>query len=283
MSPNFKRVADYILANPEDVALSSMREIAGRLELDPSNFVRFAKFLSFDGYPELRDIFQQDLKSSRTEYTLRAQKIQNQEGLVGIPDLLQELNTASSANLMLVYEQNSSGILLEASENLLKAKRVFILGLRSCFPAAFSLHYQCKLIREDVILSDGHGGTFADDIRGIGRQDVFVAIGMHPYTRDTIIASEYAASNGATIIALTDSVLSPLAKNADALLTFSHKGPNIPGTIVPVMALVEALTAVMIASGGQKALDAIRKSEEQLHEFSAYLSPKTRRNMADVT
>ncbi len=170
---------------------------------------------------------------------------------------------------MLVYEQNSSGILLEASENLLKAKRVFILGLRSCFPAAFSLHYQCKLIREDVILSDGHGGTFADDIRGIGRQDVFVAIGMHPYTRDTIIASEYAASNG--------------AKNADALLTFSHKGPNIPGTIVPVMALVEALTAVMIASGGQKALDAIRKSEEQLHEFSAYLSPKTRRNMADVT
>lgn len=272
LSPNFLKIANYILANPDEVALSSMRSIAARLELDPSNFVRFARFMSFSGYPELRTIFQKDLRKARTEYTERAQRLQTQGKQDSISSLLLELQDANNVNLEYIHKRNSAETLKQSARIMLKADHIFILGLRSSFPAAFALHYTCKMMRKDVYLSDGHGGTFIDDIRGIGPADAFVAIGMHPYTAGTVAATEYAAKCNASIITLTDSVLSPLATHADSLLTFSTQGPLIPGTIVPVMALVESLTAVMIATGGTRALAAIKDSEDQLHEFSTYIT-----------
>jgi DNA-binding MurR/RpiR family transcriptional regulator len=276
LSPNFLKIADYILANPDEVALSSMRAIAGCLDLDPSNLVRFAKFMSFSGYPELRALFQADLRQARTEYSERARHLQNQSSQDKVTGLLGDLQTANTSNLDYVFEHNTPRILKQAARILLEADRIFIMGMRSCFPAAFSLHYICRIIRTDVNLSSGHGGTFADDIRSIGPDDVFVVIGTHPYTTTTVVATEYAAKCGAKIVALTDSVLSPLAVHAHTVLSFKPRGtlPLIPGSTLPIMALVEALTAVMVANGGDGALEAIRTTEKQLHEFSAY-SPDT--------
>lgn len=274
LSPNFLKIADYIVANPDEVALSSMRGIASRLDLDPSNFVRFAKFMSFSGYPELRAIFQTDLRQVRMEYSERARRLQKQGKQNTETGLLTDLRNANASNLDYVFEHNSPDILKQTALALLDANRIFILGMRSCFPAAFSLHYICRMVRSDVTLSSGHGGTFADDIRGIGPDDVLVVIGTHPYTTTTVTAANYAAKCGAKIVTLTDSALSPLAAHAHLVLTFDRKSPFplIPGTTLPIMALVEALTTVMIANGGEKALEAIRSSEEQLHEFSAYIT-----------
>jgi DNA-binding MurR/RpiR family transcriptional regulator len=270
LSPNFLKIADFILTNPEDIALLSMRNIADRLDLDPSNFVRFAKFLSFSGYPQLRALFQEDLRQTRLEYSERAEHLQSRGKQGKIDGLLSGLQRANATNLEYVFEQNSPEILEHTAQTLMAAEHIFVMGMRSCFPAAFELHYICRMVRRNVTLSSGQGGTFADDIRGIGASDVFVVIGMHPYTTNTITAANYAAKNGARIVALTDSVLSPLAAHAEKLLVFDRRGSLIPGTILPIMALVEALTAVMIANGGQPALDAIKNAEEQLREFSAY-------------
>lgn len=274
LSPNFSKIASFIVANPDEVALSSMRAIANRLDLDPSNFVRFAKFMSFSGYPELRAIFQTDLRQVRMEYSERARRLQKQGKQDKETGLLTDLQSANTSNLDYVFEHNSPDVLKQAALTLLGANRIFILGMRSCFPAAFSLHYICRMVRRDVTLSSGHGGTFADDIRGIGPDDVFVVIGTHPYTTTTVTAVNYAANCGSKIVTLTDSVLSPLATHADIVLTFDRKSPLplIPGTTLPIMALVEALTTVMIVNGGEEALKAIKSSEEQLQEFSAYIT-----------
>lgn len=270
LSPNFLKIADFVLNNPEDVAFSSMRSVADRLDLDPSNFVRFAKFLSFSGYPELRAIYQEDLKHSRLEYSKRAERLQSRGKQGKIDELLSGLQNANGANLEYVFEHNGPEALESSATALMEAKHIFIMGMRSCFPAAFALHYICRMVRGNVTLSSGQGGTFADDIRGIGPGDVFVVIGTNPYTTNTVTAVNYASRNGAGIVTLTDSVLSPLATHADNLLIFDRRGSLIPGTTLPIMALVEALTAVMIANGGQAALNAIRDAEEQLREFSAY-------------
>lgn len=271
MSPNFRRVAAFLFENPDEVALSSMRENARRLGLDPSNFVRFAKAMSFSGYPQMRALFQQNLKESRTGYVERAQNLQDRGRRDRKAELLSQLRISNAANMNQVFEQNSPRTLERCAESLLTARHVHIFGLRSNFAPAFALHYVCKMIRHHVHLSDGLAGTFASNMRGIAPDDVFVSIGAHPYSKDTVVATQYAAKCGAKIIALTDNAISPLASVAESVLLFNCKGPLVLGTNVPVMALVEALTMVMIADGGENALSAIKDSERQLREFAAYV------------
>ncbi|MEE8371271.1 MAG: MurR/RpiR family transcriptional regulator [Sphingomonadales bacterium] len=271
MSANHRRIAVYLLDHPDEVALSSMREIAGRLNIDPSAFVRFAKKLSFSGYSELREVFRDELKSARTGYMERARQIQKKGRQDKIGGLVSDLRLSSEANLDQLFEQNKLELIKAAADDMLKARNIYVVGMRSCFPVAFALHYSCRMIRRRVYLGDGLGGTFADGMRGIGSDDLFVVIGTHPYSRDTVLAADYAAGCGARILALTDSELSPLAAKADYKLIFGHKGPLILGTIVPAIALVEALVAVMIAGGGKEALATLGESDQQLRNMHSYL------------
>ena len=275
MSPNFRKIASFLLEHPDEVAMSSTREIAGQLEMDPSNLVRFAQGFSFSGFPEMKGLFQKRIRKSKTGYLERAQQLQWHGEHDEIAKLLFEVHAANSANLLEVLEQNNPDLLAEAGALIMGAKKVYICGFRSCFPAAFALHYICRMVRGEVYLSDGLGGTFADDMRGIGEGDVFVTIGMEPYSNNTVAAVRYAEKCGARILALTDSPLSPLAAHAHLLLTFGRKGPPVLGSVVPVIALVEALTTVMIAKGGEKALSVLSDSEKQLTEFAAYVDQPT--------
>jgi DNA-binding MurR/RpiR family transcriptional regulator len=272
MSPNFRKIAAFILDNPDEIALSSMRKNAKQIGINPSNFVRFARYLSFDGYPQLRQLFQYDLKEKKYGYFERAQSLQKHHKAERISSIISELQQANNENLNSTFSENSITSLKNTARTLLDARHIYIFGMRICFPAAFALHYTCKMMREHVYLSEGLGGTIADDMRGMGKDDAFVAIGMDPYSNETVNATRYAVKSGATVIALTDSTLSPLAIKSDIIQTFSHKGPLVPGTILPLMALIEAITIVMIAKSGTKALDAIKISEQQLKEFHAYYS-----------
>jgi len=271
MSPNFRKIATFLLEHPDEVAMSSTRDIAGQLDMDPSNLVRFAQGFSFSGYSEMKGLFKKRIRKSKIGYLERAQQLQRHGGNDEISELLSDLHAANNANLIDVLEQNKPELFAEVGALLMEVKKVYICGFRSCFPAAFALHYICRMVREDVYLSKGLGGTIADEMRGIGRGDIFVTIGMEPYSNNTVAAVRYAEKCGAKIIALTDSPLSPLATNAHLLLTFGRKGPPVLGSIVPVIALVEAVTTVMIARGGGKVLSVINDSEQQLTDFGAYV------------
>ena len=270
MSPNFRRIASFLLENPDEVAMSSTRQLAARLDMDPSNLVRFAQEFSFSGFLELKELFQNQIRRSRTGYLERAQQLQREGEHGKIAKLLSELYEANNANLTECLDKNSPKTLSDVAALIMDARKVQVCGFRSCFPAAFAMHYTCRMVREDVHLSDGLGGTFADDMRNLGKGDLYITIGMEPYSNITVAAVRYAEKRGSKILAITDSPLSPLAAHADLVLTFSRYGPLVLGSIVPVIALVEALAALMIAKGGGKALSTLRKSENQLIEFAAY-------------
>ena len=272
MSPNFRKISAYILDNPDEIALSSMRANAEKLRLNPSNFVRFARYLSFNGYPELRALFQSDLKEKSSGYFARAQSLQKQHKQEKISNILSELQITNNQNLNNTFGGNTAEDVKKCAIALLDARHIYIFGMRMCFPAAFAMHYTCKMLRQHVYLSEGIGGTMADDMRGMGKGDAFVTMGMEPYSNDTVNATRYAIKSGATVIALTDSILSPLAVESDIVQTFSHSGPLIPGSIVSLMALVEAITTVMVAKSGDPALNSIKNSEQQLKEFHTYFS-----------
>jgi len=174
-------------------------------------------------------------------------------------------------NVQLTYEKNHPEALTKAVELIEGAARVCILGQRSCYPIAFFFTYVYRLFRTNaVLLQSGGGGMVLDELRGIGRNDLLIAISIAPYSTETVKTVRFARDEGARLLALTDDPLSPIARIADRTLLVAPGTPSFFHSIVSPIALVQALLALLVARGGKDALAAIERSERQLERFQAY-------------
>lgn len=270
LSPELRRAARFVLDRPDDVALTSMRGLARDAGVQPATMVRLARAAGFSGYDEFREPFRHRLRDRQSDYVSRARTIQSRGEGSGVPRLLAEVQAATDANVRATFAASDAAAFINSAAALAGSRRVFVAGLRSCFPIAFSFHYAYRMFRDDVRLLDGRGGTFSDGLRDIGPGDTMFAVSIDPYTAETVHAVAHANERGATVVALTDTLVSPLATNADHVLLVRCDGPPFFGSLAAALAVVEALIVVLVANAGEQALRAIAESENQLEAFAAY-------------
>jgi DNA-binding MurR/RpiR family transcriptional regulator len=118
---------------------------------------------------------------------------------------------------------------------------------------------------------DDAGGTGLDALRDAGRDDVLLAASVEPYARATVEAVRYVAAEGVPVVALTDSEVSPLARIASATILVATDSPSFFHSMTPLLAVAEILAALVAGRSGQKALDALTRTEAQLAAFGVHL------------
>ena len=268
LSPQLRLAARYVLDRPDDVALNTMRRLASLAGVHPTTMVRLARRLDYPGYNEFREVFRERLSGTRSRYSSRARALQRR----GEQDvsLAEEVVTADFTNLRESFEAIGSVRLERCAAVLHEADRLYLIGLRGCFPIAFYLHYACSMFRNDVVLVDGNGGTLADEMRGVDSRDALIAISFSPYTRDTVGVVGYAASHGARIIAITDSALSPLVPPAVEALIVRGDSPSFFQSVTAAQSVAQALVALLVAIAGEEAIATLAERERQLDSFNAY-------------
>ena len=270
LSPQLQRAARYVIDHADDVALLSMRSLAGVAQVHPSTMLRLAREFGYDSYNAFRAPFQEKVRSRPSGYLARAKDLQERGEDNENAQLLNEQLNSGMANLRETMESNGEEQFSAAATVLSEARRIYVVGLRSCFPVAFYFHYVGRLISDNVVLMDGHGGTFADSLRNFGEGDVVFAISFDPYTLEAVQAVEFAKSRGGKIVTLTDSLVSPLARAADEVLIVRNQSPSFFDSIAPALSATETLLELMVARGGGKVLKAIEESEAQLEGFDTY-------------
>jgi len=274
LSPQLRRGARYLLDQPDDAALRSMRRVAAAADVQPATLVRLAKRLGCSGYDELRDAFRDRLRGAGSAYGVRARRIQSRTGgqrrSGGLAALATEMIQADRENLAASLDLIGADKLAAAAECLAGARKLYVAGSRSLYPAAFYVHYACRMFRSDTVLLDGRGGTFADDLRGIGKRDAMLVFSLSPYTRGVVQATRYGAARDAQVVVVTDSTVSPVATLGEHVLVVASRGPALFRSVVPPVAVAQILVALMLAQGGARALAAVGESEEQLEQFAAY-------------
>jgi len=279
LSPQLKQGARYVIDHPDDVALYSMRQLAAHADVHPSTMVRLARELGFDGHAQFQEPFQERLRSKpKVSYVGGARDLQARGGNGNAAHLVGEMFETERRAFKAMLEEPGLANINTAAEVLCSARNIFAVGVRSMYPVAFYFHYACRLFTSKVHLVGGHGGTFADQLRGVGEGDVVFATSFSPYGRNSVRAVDYAQDHGARVVAITDSVVSPIARGKDTVtLVVSNESPSLFHSIVPALGVAEALVMLMVARGGAKALAALEDSEEQLNGFSAYWLEKTTR------
>ncbi len=274
LSPQLRQAAHYLIDRPDEIAFTSMRQIADRADVQPATMVRLAQAIGFDGYEAMREPFRDALRRQPAGFGQRARNLlartsRRRRGRA-LAQLANEMVAADRDNLAASLEAIGSDELADAANALAEARRIYVVGQRSLFPAAFYVHYACSMFREDMILMDGNGGTFADTLRGVTDEDAMLVFSFDPYSRGAVEAAEFAAGRGATIVAVTDSLVSPLASLTKHMLLVGTDTPALFKSVVPVLSIAQVLVAQILAQGGQSALTSVAESEHQLEAFGAY-------------
>jgi len=264
-----QRAARYVVDNPKLVALDSMREIAGRAGLQVSVMHRFARRLGFEGYDALRAVYREWLELGEPLFAERATALLKHTGEGDA--LAAEIIQADIRNLGQILDPDMLLALAGAHKTLSQARHIYVLGLRSLFPAAYYFSYACNMFLSNTSLLAGTGGVLADSLRRVTSEDALIVFSYHPYATDAAVAVQFARGREARIIAVTDSTVSPVAKGADTLIVLANATPSLFPSVVPALSVAQTLVAMLMASGGEVSMKAIAESEVQLREFGVYV------------
>jgi DNA-binding MurR/RpiR family transcriptional regulator len=188
-----------------------------------------------------------------------------------VEELVRDVLAADIRNFEDTFENSPSASYLRATEilNASVNNRVVVFGRRSCFGAAHLFHYIYSLFRGNATLAQDAGGAGIDVLRWLGKDDVFLVIGLAPYTRETVQAVTYASQKGCKIIAITDNAGSPLAKKADAALYFDSATPAFFHSLTASFVIVQTLASLLFY-GQEGSQSQFEKTEAQLKYFAAY-------------
>lgn len=271
LPPILQQAARFAMDNPQDMALYSMRRVAALAGLQASAMHRLASQLGFSGYEAFRDVYRHWLAQGGDSFSNRASELQRRGRDDATQSLAKELLLADSQNLAELGSPETLEAIKAARATLADARRIYVLGLRSLFPAAFYFNYACAMFMDNTTLLTGIGGAFADGLRHAGAGDVLLVFSYHPYARETLNAVTFARQQGLRVVVVTDSVLSPVAPHAQALIVVGVATPSLFPSVVPALAVAQTLVALLIAQGGAESLKEIERSEAQLAQFSVYL------------
>lgn len=278
MSKQLQAAARYILDNPREVALLSMREQARRGEIQPATMTRLAKHLGFAGYEDVRQLYADYLRGEGSAFAPRADAQAQNQRLKGDQALAAEILRGAGIHVVALADAAGLESLVEAARHIERARRVYCLGLRSSYPVAWHLHYMLALAGGNTMMLESAGGIGPDVLSSATPHDVLVAISVMPYTRQTVEIVDYAQSLGVQIVAITDSPVAPLAQVAAAAVVVPTESPSFLHTMAPAFMVAEILGALVAGHGGEFATEAIARADRQSAALNTHIKNRAKRS-----
>lgn len=264
-------IASFILNNYRKVAFMTSTELASHVGVNESTVIRFASSLGYKGYPALRrhlyDVIEEELTTTES--------IKREVGDSGVDDDLRMVVEKEIANLTQLIKSGIPENLDKVAQELIAAKRVFILGLRASAGLAHLLGYSLAKVHDDVVVLTQGGSSAIDAFRFFPKPSLILAIGFPRYPRETVELMSVAKREGIRTIAITDSLFSPLGKRADFVIPvqtdFISFIPSYCAPLATIMALV-----VRVALKNRKETEVrLRRFEEMAKQQRLFLSGHT--------
>lgn len=220
LSPRLKQVAAYVLDHPNDMGLETLAVIAKRCGVQASTIVRFAKAFGYEGASQMQRLFRDELINSAPSpsYAERIRQFKRQSGdgrALTSHELMREFANSNIIALEHLQETIDGRALERAVDLMEQASAVYLVGLRRSFPVAAYMAYALRHVDKPVHLIDGLAGMLVEQSSMISGDDLLFAISFHPYARETGDIVVAAKAVGARIIAISDSQLSPVSREAD--------------------------------------------------------------------
>ncbi len=250
MPKAYQAIALYITQNPREVAMLSMNKIAKQCGTHPSNFVRFAQSLGFEGFKELRTLFQAKLATPAPGFEARQQALGadlDSKTASGGQTFLSRLVNKDILSLNELLSEISEEDLNLAAEILDKADVVYILGQLRSAPVADLARYMLTMLGKRVTLLDASGGLSTHMAKRITKDDALLAVSFRFYANEVVDIVAAAGARKVPVIGISDSSLSPIAKNANPLFVVPEREYTFSRSLAAPICLTQALMLYVAA------------------------------------
>lgn len=252
LRPSERRVADYVLSDPDECTQCTISELAERVQVSQPTVVRFVQAMGFDGYRSFKYCLLRDRsgKSPQSPYfdPMGDLDLKPWDCLEDLP--LKETRMAGGLLEDTLKSLSTQG-LSRAVRMLATARTIDIYGVENSFTPASDLLTKLTYLGLNCRM---HTDAYLQQISAahLGVADVAVAISHSGCSVDTVKALKQARKTGAGTIAITSSQESMLAKYADVCLSTGGQDLSIYGTAIfsriPDLAVIDLLYMGIIQS-----------------------------------
>ncbi|BDF70909.1 N-acetylmannosamine kinase [Oscillospiraceae bacterium] len=237
-----KLIANFILESYDKAAFMTASRLGKTVNVSESTVVRFAAELGYDGYPAMQKALQEMIRNKLTSI----QRIEVSNDRIGDQDILSMVMQSDIEKIRMTMEETDRHSFSQAVDAIVAARRIYILGIRSAAAISSFLGFYFNLIFPDVVVIHATSvSEVFEQLLRIGPDDVIIGISFPRYSRRTVKAMQFARDRGATVVAITDSEVSPLAPTADHTLMAKSDMASFVDSLVAPLSLVNALIVAL--------------------------------------
>lgn len=270
LTPEARKAATYVLENPRDVGVSTVREIAEAANVKPNTVVRMARQVGFEGYDDFREPFRDAIRRGAADFPDRARWLQDIRKTGDMGALYADMVRDMLANVEETFADISTDDLKLAAGAIWRARRVFNLGVGVNNSVVRNFTYLASTGMTEFHAIPRPGSTPVDDLAWADEQDVLIAITCKPFRSEVVEAVKIARDQGLTIIAISDSPASPIILEADHGFVVSVDTPQFFPSSVSIIALLETLLSFVISVASDEIVERVETFHSRRHQLGLY-------------
>lgn len=269
MSKGHKNIADYIEGHYDQAVFMTAAKLGKALGISESTVVRFASGLGYSGYPQFQKALEECVRGKLSNVQKLSAKYENATQ----SEIVTSVLTADMEKIQDTIRNLDPSAFDLAIDMILNADTIYIMALRSNEPLAGFLHFYLNMIRPRVVLVNTTSvtETFEQMIR-ISSKDCFIGISFPRYSMRTLKAMEFANDRGAKVIAITDSVNSPMNLYSSCNLLARSDMVSVVDSLVAPLSLINALVVALCLKCPTQVRENLKMLEGVWNDYQVYLN-----------
>lgn len=262
-----KLLARYIVDNYDKAVFLTAAKLGKIVGVSESTVVRFATQLGYKGYPG----FQKALEELVRNQLNSIQRMEVTYGRISKSEILASVLQSDIEKIKLTLAHMDQTAFESAVDTILKAKRIYIVGIRSCAPLADFLSFYLNLILDNVTsVNTNSASEIFEQLIRIGEEDVIIGISFPRYSMRTLKALEFASNRKAKVITLTDSVHSPMNLYSSCNLIARSDMASIVDSLVAPLSVMNALVVALCMKKQDEVVETLETLEQIWDEYQVY-------------
>ena len=269
LSKGQKILATYITDNYDKAVFLTAAKMGQVVGVSESTVVRFATHLGYKGYPE----FQKALEEMVRNKLNSIQRMEVTYGRISQSHILETVLQSDQEKIKDTLEHIDEHAFELAVDTIIKAKHIYIVGIRSCAPLAAFMAFYFNLMFENVtLLQTNNSSELFEQMVRISKDDVIIGISFPRYSMRTLKAMEFANNRNAKVITLTDSVHSPMNLYSSCNLIARSDMASIVDSLVAPLSVINALVVALCLKCPEQVRKNLETLEETWNNYQVYLN-----------
>lgn len=240
-----RKIAEYFIENEYLISQKSLLEIAKEIGTSDASVIRFTRILGYDGYADLKNDLNDRMVEQMNGMSL-GDRFGVNKPIYSNVDSLNAFLEVMKSNIDKSLNQNKMESYDEVINLLLKSKRKCIIGFRGCKGVALQFARNLRFVLDDVkeIIEDSP--DVACFLQSLKKDDFILFFSFVRYYKMDVAISEYAKKNGIKICVITDSIISPVVKNADIVLKVNTENISFINSTTSAICMSEFLYNLLL-------------------------------------